>query len=221
MANVATVAETSAARAFLTYLSADPNNRGMVQAVVAWFRQESGSLSRVIGNNPFNIRSSPLASSYRQTRSNGRFAIFPSLDVGFRAAARLLLSMGERYGYGAVVRAARAGNPRDFLMALALSSWDAGHYGMPKVNHLIDVYNGITGLQIAGPPKVPPKPKPTVPPIVTPKPTPLPVMPTALKPPTFATEFIDGFAVHRFYAARHRQVDGLPVAGDKMRRRHP
>lgn len=91
---------TKAIQAFLGYLhdhyskrinNKDPN---LIMAVAAWFMQESGGLSRVIGNNPFNIRDSPLQSGTRQTRGNGHFAVFSSMAKGFEAAAYLLLHGG-------------------------------------------------------------------------------------------------------------------------------
>jgi hypothetical protein len=89
-----------AIQAFLGYLhdhyskrivARDPN---LIMAVAAWFVQESGGLSRVIGNNPFNIRYSPLQSGTRKSKGNGSFAVFSSMAKGFEAAAYLLMHGG-------------------------------------------------------------------------------------------------------------------------------
>lgn len=94
-------AETQAIQGFLKYLKTNYNKRidyrdvNLIMAVAAWFVQESGGLSRVIGNNPFNIRSSPLQSGTRKSRNgNGSFAVFSSLTKGFEAAAYLLMHGG-------------------------------------------------------------------------------------------------------------------------------
>lgn len=170
----ATAYEVIGARAFLAGIGADATDN-MLIAVTAWFRQESGSLANVIGNNPFNIR--PGSTSYLATGTRpGNFLIFPDIATGFQAAALLLKGAGNAYGYGAIVRAAQSGNAVNFLAAIALSSWDISHYGVitfptaqlgPKSvsegrapaytagtytgnaytlqNHLLDVYSTFTG----------------------------------------------------------------------------
>ncbi len=156
---VGTEAEVLGARAFLAELGADTANNDLVAGVISWFRQESGSLANVIGNNPFNIRPgivSYLASSTRtSTRGNGQFLVFPDLATGFKAAAALLKRLAPSYGYGEVIRMALAGNVVGFLAALALSSWDAAHYGVTTdasaltlANHLLRVFASLTGIQL-------------------------------------------------------------------------
>jgi len=205
MANVATAQEVLASQAFLRQLGADWHSYTLIQGVVAWFRAESGSLSRVIGNNPFNIRDSSLAIGYRQTKSNGHFAIFKTLSDGFTAAAKLLIGAGNDWrGYGLIVRAARSGSVKDFLQAIAMSAWDAGHYGYPATNHLISVYNSITGLTLTvtdakGQPLKPPRHRPLTP------------VPRALQPPEQQRSYIDSGAARRFYNARPH--GGKPLDG--------
>jgi hypothetical protein len=141
----ATAAEIAGARAFLRVAKADTTNPELVRAVVAWFRCESGSVSRVVGNNPFNIRPG-VASKYACGVRKGRvgvFLVFASLPRGFMAAAAVLMALAPRYGYGTVLRRLRAGNATGFLDALARSSWDAGHYGLPERNRLREVYRLI------------------------------------------------------------------------------
>ena len=132
--------------------------------------QESGGLSKVIGNNPFNIRNSPLQSGQRTTKNNGKFAVFSSLEKGLQAAAYLLMNGGkgtgkkdiDAYGYRLALNALKVGGNQsavDFLAALAMSKWDVAHYGAtdwltafdPKKNHLLNVYTSITGVQLADP----------------------------------------------------------------------
>lgn len=176
-------AETIAIEGFLGYLqthyakSINAKDTYLIAAVAAWVSQESGALSRVVGNNPFNIRSSPLQIGQRQTAGNGKFAIFASLTKGFEAAAYLLIHGAKAYGYQTALNALKNGGNQaavDFLAALAMSSWDAGRYGTtdwlsaydPRKNHLLAVYTTIRGIQLINPvvghPK-PPKPLPKLP----------------------------------------------------------
>jgi len=181
-------AEVAFALSFLKYAGVKnaQSNVYLVLAVIAWMRQESGGLSRVIGNNPFNIRSSPFAIGYRRSIrirdgkkiNNGKFAIFKNLDTGARAAVALLKSDGrDGYrGYGLILRAAtravgasetdKQQQAKDFLNAIALSKWDSAHYGtkpgmtadqFTASNHLISVWAALTGSPVIFPaPKVAP-----------------------------------------------------------------
>lgn len=199
---------TKAIQAFLGYLhdhyskrinNKDPN---LIMAVAAWFMQESGGIGKVIGNNPFNIRESPLQSGTRQTRGNGNFAVFSSLAKGFEAAAYLLLHGGfgnkqvpiygtrivdgvkqtyikgykkldsDLNGYRLALAALMKGGNQganDFLAALAMSKWDAQHYGSnnwkeaytKEHNHLIRNYLTYGGVMMNAPEK-PRKPIPSV-----------------------------------------------------------
>jgi hypothetical protein len=134
----ATAKEVTYAIVFLRYLGADYHNNEMIRAVVAWFRQEGGLGANLIGNNPFNIRpgvASRLSSGVRtSTKGNGKFLIFATLTKGIQAAALVLKELAPHYGYGAVIRAAKAGEAVEFLAALALSSWDSAHYGVVGVD---------------------------------------------------------------------------------------
>lgn len=158
---VATALEVLGARAFLAALGADANDN-MLIAVTAWLRQESGGLSAVIGNNPFNIRPGALSYLSVGTRQGrvGTFLLFPDIATGFKAAALLLKSLAPSYGYGEVIKQAQAGNAVSFLAAIALSSWDAAHYGVKDytvlgikytnnayttANRLLNVYSTFTG----------------------------------------------------------------------------
>ena len=180
---------TRAIQAFLGYLHDHYNKRinnrdpNLIMAVAAWFIQESGGLSRVIGNNPFNIRVSPLQSGYRVSKNgNGRFAVFSSMAKGFEAAAFLLMHGGwgsgkkdqDAYGYRLALNALKKGGNQganDFLAALAMSKWDAAHYGshnwteayQAKHNHLIRNYLTYGGVILDAP--ATDKPRKPIPPL--------------------------------------------------------
>jgi hypothetical protein len=185
--NTVSYAETLAIEAFLGYLhknyskSINAKDQFLILAVASWFHQESGGLSRVIGNNPFNIRTSPLQSGTRKSKGNGHFAVFASMAKGFEAAAYLLMHGGhgagakdlDSYGYRLALNALKHGGNQaanDFLAALAMSKWDAAHYGAatwadaydPKKNHLLRVYMGWKYVQTKDPH---PKPKKEPPPL--------------------------------------------------------
>jgi hypothetical protein len=143
--------ELYAARAFLRYLKA-PESKEMQYAVVAWFRQESGSIAKTIGNNPFNIRPGAATIYSVGTRKGpiGSFLVFATLNRGFMAAAVALKAIAPSYGYGSVIRAAQTGNPLHFLAQLANSSWSGSHYGVTARafaqgmdNHLVVVYREL------------------------------------------------------------------------------
>jgi len=182
--------EVIAIQGFLKYLhghySKQVNYRDifLIAAVGAWFRQESGGIKNVIGNNPFNIRPgmvSFMSNGYRVSKNgNGRFLTFATLTKGFEAAAYLLMHANKAYGYQLAIAALKhEGNTAavDFLAALAMSSWDAAHYGANNWtqaysgsrNHLLRVYASIAGVQLTDPhpkkvkPKKPAKPRPKLP----------------------------------------------------------
>lgn len=225
MANVVSFAETKAIQGFLTYLNKNYSKRisttdtYLIAAISAWFHQESGGLSRIIGNNPFNIRNSPLQSGQRQSRNgNGKFAIFSSMTVGFAAAANLLMHGGwgsggkdqDAYGYRLVIAALMKGGNQgavDFLAALAMSKWDAAHYGAnswleaydPKQNHLLHNYVGITGIQLKDP--SPPKSKAV---------KPAPILPVDYNYKVVVRDYLNPWAARDLYRRRRRRsiMDG-------------
>lgn len=167
--------EVRFARSFLKYLGANQVNGYLLLAVIAWMRQESGQT--YLGNNPFNIRKSPFASGYRQTRNgNGKFAIFANLDVAAKATVAFLKANAKFGNYGPIIAAARRATGKDggvqqaldFLTAIAISKWDSAHYGAADgdlgKNHLIKVWATLTGTSIPKQWFVDPKPKPKPPP---------------------------------------------------------
>jgi hypothetical protein len=211
-----TYQETVAIKAFLGYLQKNysklinPNDVFLISAIASWERQESGGLSRVIGNNPFNIRKSPLQSGSRLSRNgNGHFAIFSSMAKGFEAAAYLLIHGGgakDAYGYRTALNALKHGGNQaavDFLAALAMSSWDAAHYGAsswlaaykPETNNLLYVYLSFGGVQLSDP-NPHPKPKPKTMP---------PLLPRDFNYNVVVRNYLDPYAAGDLYSKRHRR----------------
>jgi len=143
-------AERAGARKFITTLGATVTEP-LIRAVAAWFRQESGTAGKVLGNNPFNIRPGAATKLSNGTRKvgNGVFLTFPNLTVGFQAAAVVLASTGGSYGYDHVIAAVKRGDAVGFLAKLAESSWSATHYGIEPIcarsahNHLVAVFEQI------------------------------------------------------------------------------
>lgn len=211
--NTVSYAETLAIKAFLGYLhkhyskSINAQDTFLISAVSAWFHQESGGLKNVIGNNPFNIRPgmvSFMSNGYRvSTKGNGKFLTFATMAKGFEAAAYLLMHANKAYGYQLALNALKhSGNEAavNFLAALAMSSWDAAHYGAndwlqaydPKQNHLLRVYLGYAYVQTQNPHPKPKKPTPKLPQDFNYKVTP--------------NNFIDPYAAKVRYDRRHRDV---------------
>lgn len=220
---VVSYAESKAIVAMLTYLNKNfskrinPKDTFLIIAISAWFHQESGGLSRVIGNNPFNIRQSPLAVGYRQTKNgNGKFAVFATMADGFRAAAYLLIVGGhgsgskdaDAYGYRLALKAMMKGGNQgawEFLAALAMSKWDAAHYGAAnwqeafdaKHNHLLRNYLTYGGVQLANPH---PKPK---------KKKPVPQLPRDFNFKVSPNNFIDPWRAQDMYDRRHAKPSSV------------
>jgi hypothetical protein len=130
-----------------------PDTAPMRRAVSIWLRFEG---STVVGNNPWNLHNGPACPSGFCPFTGGlpgqvgnryagpgdrNVAVFGTLDAGVKANAQNLLGQ-KAYGYPAVIAAARAGDPVQFLTAVQNSSWSAGHYSYSKlVNALGGVFN--------------------------------------------------------------------------------
>lgn len=244
MARIVDRKTTLAIQAFLGYLNRhyskriDYKDTNLIMAVAAWFVQESGGMSRVIGNNPFNIRSSPLQSGTRKSRNgNGSFAVFATMAKGWEAAAYLLMHGGygnkkvpiygyhvidgkkkpyikgykrvdaDAYGYRLVLDALKKGGNQganDFLAALAMSKWDAAHYGshnwteayQAKHNHLIRNYLTYGGVMLDAPEK-PRKP--------------IPELARDFNYRTSPNNFLDPWYALRLYRSRRRAGSVAPT----------
>lgn len=221
---VVSYTETIAIQAFLGYLSKHYskliNNKDtyLIAAVAAWFYQESGGEKRVIGNNPFNIRPgllSFMSNGYRQAGKNGKFLTFASLSKGFEAAAYLLIHGSKAYGYQIALNALKNGGNQaavNFLAALAMSSWDAAHYGVSdwlnaydqQRNHLLSVYASITGVQIGNPHPKPPKPRP--------------LLPRDFNYHVVVRNYLDPWAAGQRYAKRHNRMTVGTVDATNLKR---
>ena len=229
-------AETTFAQAFIKQLGGDINNVYLITAVVAWMRQESGGLSKVVGNNPFNLRPGRDDARFRSgtrksKKGNGTFSVYASLAKGAQAAANRLISAGSDYrGYDAIVAAARGKysqrvedqqkQARDFLKGVAMSKWDASHYGaiihqkiedgryediyQESWNHLIKVWQNIPGVNWV---PVAVKPPPVKQP---PKPPPRPAVQLAINPALGVGNYIKPYAARTFYEQRHPVLAPLP-----------
>lgn len=224
MALTVSYAEASASQAFLGYLNKhyskliNPKDTFLIIAITAWFHQESGSLRNVIGNNPFNIRpgmTSFMSNGFRVSKNgNGKFLTFATMEKGFEAAAYLLMHGNKAYGYQLAINALKNGGNQaanDFLAALAMSSWDAAHYGAtdwtsaydPKSNHLLRTYLTFHGVQMANPHPKPKKQRP--------------VLPADFNYRVNGRVYVDPWDAGRRYAKRHGRI-GLAVDGTTLRR---
>jgi hypothetical protein len=148
-----------------------PKTPQMLTAIKAWAIHESGNVIR--GNNPWNLHVGPPCptTSYQsvlglnpsQTLSgytggvvgnryagagDQNVAIFDTLAHGVARCVNNLVSHGHDWThYDAVLAAARAGTPIEFLDALAASAWSAGRYGTANggPNVLIPLYQKLLG----------------------------------------------------------------------------
>ena len=162
-----------------------------------------------------------LSNGYRTSKNgNGKFLTFASLSKGFEAAAYLLIHANKAYGYQLALNALKRGGNQaaaDFLAALAMSSWDAAHYGAtdwlsaynPATNHLLRTYQSITGVQFA--PAAPKK-----------KPTGKHKPPPFIQPPNYQKvvgHYLDPYAAGDLYKRRHsRPALGQNVDGTTRHR---
>lgn len=145
------------ASSFLKALGA-PDTPEMRRAVTIWLSFESSST--VIGGNPWNLhvgsacmdpsKYCPISGSSMPGLVGNRYAgtgdknvaVFDSVTSGTKAAANNLISLAPSYGYGTVIKEARAGNAIGFLTALQNSGWSAGHYNHSK---LVNSFNSGGG----------------------------------------------------------------------------
>ena len=135
-------------RVFLETIGADPNNAELVRAVEAWAQRETSWRSRPIwSGNPFSVGANGTDVECGSFNDVG-IAVFPTIEIAAREAGELLLNPASpRYGYEAVVNAARAGDPIGFMIWLAASSWSgASRYGCSiGTNNLLPLYEDLGG----------------------------------------------------------------------------
>lgn len=223
----ASKSETTYALYFLQKLGAKTTNAYLLTAVIAWLRKESGG--KIIGYNPFNVGTSKYALRYRTLKDGRKVAVFGSIKSGAYAAADRLLraTVGGADGYRRIVTVARRGagsteqtkqtQALDFLMAVALSKWDANHYGLGKGasldtydaanNALIKVWATISGVPAVTLPAEPVKPTKAELDYEKRKKRPRP--PKPLEPPSMPGNiyYIDPQEVLGFYRNAHRVSD--------------
>ena len=146
-----TTDEILGAKAFLHVFGINNPSTYLIRAVVAWYRQESGTMPKIIGNNPFNIKVG-AASKLSTGNRPGGFLTFPDLKTGFAAPAVVIKGLSPRYGYADVVTALYNRSALEFLSALAKSGWSETHYGWTPGtnarsathNHLVKLYAELT-----------------------------------------------------------------------------
>lgn len=219
--------EVTFAYDLLRALHADVNNVYLILAVIAWVRSESGS--HYVGNNPLNMRpygdDARYRSGVRYMAGNGAFSVYANLSIAAQASANRLLLSGSTYGYDIAINAARRNSgttaaaqqkqAMDFLNAIAMSQWDAGHYGAydhhPGVfaasqNRLISVWAGLTGHPVTIPSTVIAPSRQAV------HHVPRPTQPHATVHQAPKLGYLSPGGAHDFYAARHPDLP--PLTGD-------
>lgn len=80
------------------------------------------------------------------TLNGRRWATFPSVEVGAIAMWNNLARNPNLYGG---VLAASGSDPVTEMQAIAVSPWDAGHYGNPPGTNLIADYDTLLGIRIS------------------------------------------------------------------------
>lgn len=122
------VRATAIARVLLRDLEA-PQNAAMIAAVRTWIRAEGWDHGYLYNNNPLGmvVRGPMVCGIWNRVG----VAILTTPEEGMRLAAiRLQRPVNRIYGYRRIVDAARAGDARGFLQAVAASDWSGvSHYG--------------------------------------------------------------------------------------------
>lgn len=179
-------------------------------------------------------RFNPATHSWTTLRVRTFFSVYANLTDAARATANRLMSAGSDWRrYDRAVSAAQrwtngtATGPHgeqqqaiDFLTGIAMSAWSSSHYGAAdgnvSHNHLISVWQGITGISTVIPATpatkktVVPAKKKTVRKTVRRR---IPAPPRPLKPPTHMNNYLQPYEAAGFYNARHGRDDTLPVTG--------
>jgi hypothetical protein len=124
------------ARAFLHALHGNESNGYLLRAVIAWMRAEGGGRS-----NPLGL-----------TTASGTKLYYRSLYASAQAAVRRLQNPGPKDTGFRLIRvvAARSAaseadqiaQAQDFLYHVALSNWDARHYGMSTAKRQVVIVGG-------------------------------------------------------------------------------
>lgn len=207
--------ETIAIQGFLRYLQSNysrkinPNDALLIAAISAVVRVESGSFAGIKYNNPFNLKSDPTSEikivdgKRRVVTRPGKLLRFETLAAGFRAMAKLLIRSPKasllRVALNALKRGGNGGAV-DFLAALAMSSFDAAHYGAtdwlqaydPQENLVYAAYLQTGSVQLKDPYTRVEKPPPPPPPL-----------PRDFNYKVVVREYLDPYAAGRRYASRN------------------
>ena len=202
---VLTLAEQNAATVFLKALGVTPT-ANLMAAVVAWMNLESGGLSKIVGNNPFNLRpgvASKYSSGLRQIGTDPRTGEpqyvlkFDSLGKGLQAAAYYLKSLSQ---YASAITALKRGDVLGFLSTIG--KLYSSKYGYVALYNEYKTYTLVAQPPVQQPGQPPQQPQPTV---------------TWKYPRTYKTlrplgrddthAYLDGYEVQRWYAARRADVE--------------
>lgn len=212
------------ARAFLHAIHANETNGYLLLAVLSWMREEGGPWSK---NNPLGLKIGNKTLAFASYTASAQYAANRVL----KSKDRYLKLLVRRAKDPAGKEATQVEQAMDFLKNLALSNWDAAHYGMsnpiysvvvvggrkrrgpvvgwrvdqdsPEKNRLLAGWYALTGIHIpAG------WFKDTV--IVkTAPPRERPTQKATSAPDTARVTYLDPYAARRFYDERHHAPDDL------------
>lgn len=190
------------------------NDALLIAAISALLHVESGSFKGIRFNNPFNLKSKDTSrvvvdeetGKKRTVRVPGKLLRFATLAKGFEAMAKVLMNAPKGSELNLALNALKRGGNQaavDFLAAIAMSTFQADHYGATdwmqaydqNHNALIREYLTIGGVQLKNPyvrPKKPPPPPPS--------------LPRDFNYKAVVREYLDPWAAGSLYASRHRRA---------------
>lgn len=115
------------ARQIVSKTGGNPGNTAIVRAVAIWITFESGT--RILGNNPLNMRPTSYPSGVRPCGVDGKnFIKFCSLDDATSTIA-FQLNKHDYRGFGQIGDAIKRGDAMGMLVAVAKSRWSSDNYG--------------------------------------------------------------------------------------------
>lgn len=132
------------ARQLVTDSGGNPNDKGIVRAIAIWIAYESGT--RILSNNPWNLRPGHDYSTCSRGTDNKGFTVFCTWQDGVKATSQRL-SKDDYRGYRPVYDAIRQGRPLAFFAALARSKWSSDHYG--GGGKFVTAFNSATNYERA------------------------------------------------------------------------
>jgi peptidoglycan hydrolase-like protein with peptidoglycan-binding domain len=180
------------AKAFLSAIGADPENRANQLSVLAWSASEFGD------RQPPNMaKNNPLATTYEipgdRMWNSASVRVYATFDQGVHANSQTLLTGAPQYGYQPIMDALRAGvDAHETAARISASSW-----GSHPTNEIVDYVNSrfdyYAGLSIGDD--------------VSPIPAPVPIAVGHIAMPTLS-QGATGDAVRTLQTLIRAQVDG-------------